>query len=129
VWYSVLAKLTNLPIIGFTCFHGWLISQRTRGSCRAFRSPGRLTSRDGTDNLDSVGLGRRCATPRAGRTPRVLVSQCRTATKYSCCADAVITSHVSSNAGIDLVRIAYMGLRGIEWVSLGSEGPRKLCIS
>ena len=21
------------------------------------------------------------------------------------------------------------GLRGIEWVSLGSEGPRKLCIS
>jgi hypothetical protein len=23
----------------------------------------------------------------------------------------------------------YQGLRGIEWVSLGSEGPRKLCIS
>lgn len=22
-----------------------------------------------------------------------------------------------------------LGLRGIEWVSLGSEGPRKLCIS
>jgi hypothetical protein len=25
--------------------------------------------------------------------------------------------------------IIFMGLRGIEWVSLGSEGPRKLCIS
>jgi putative tryptophan/tyrosine transport system substrate-binding protein len=26
-------------------------------------------------------------------------------------------------------RVAFLGLRGIEWVSLGSEGPRKLCIS
>ena len=32
----------------------------------------------------------------------------------------------------DLARIQaefFQGLRGIEWVSLGSEGPRKLCIS
>ena len=28
-----------------------------------------------------------------------------------------------------LLPVDLLGLRGIEWVSLGSEGPRKLCIS
>ena len=28
-----------------------------------------------------------------------------------------------------IARSIILGLRGIEWVSLGSEGPRKLCIS
>jgi hypothetical protein len=40
--------------------------------------------------------------------------------------DAGVTS-VTGGAISDQYKIK--GLRGIEWVSLGSEGPRKLCIS
>ena len=37
----------------------------------------------------------------------------------------------SANGGLSLEfpPFKFKGLRGIEWVSLGSEGPRKLCIS
>jgi putative tryptophan/tyrosine transport system substrate-binding protein len=44
---------------------------------------------------------------------------------------ATFLTLVQRRAGALLIGgdIFFMGLRGIEWVSLGSEGPRKLCIS
>jgi hypothetical protein len=47
-------------------------------------------------------------------------------------ATAQVESGLDPQAGVTVAKIdgkQFVGLRGIEWVSLGSEGPRKLCIS